>query len=307
MDLSLKIAVENAKDLSTKDFYKKYFKPQIPVLIKGVAQEQPAGSKWTIEWFKKEMGDLQIAVFDNRIKKHVYSTTVSPDFKMPFGEFLDHIAKDEPSSIRMFRYNLYKQYPALRKDFSCPRFVAKGPMKRFGFMFLGGKDTEVRAHYDVDYSNVFLTQFYGQKRVILFAPEYTKLLYKVPFNTHTLADMKNPDYDKFPGLKYVKGYEMIMEEGDGLFMPSGWWHYNTYLNGGISVAFRKLAHTPAGLWKGLRFVAFTMPFDKVMNFLLGDRWYRYKTDLCHKRVNRVIAKIKKSHPEQFTNTKTAAT
>lgn len=304
MDLSLKIAVESAKNLSTEDFIKKYFKPQIPVLIKGVAQEQPAGDKWTIDWFKEEMGDIEIAVFDNNQKKHVYSTTVNPDFKMPFGEFLDLISKDEPSSIRMFRYNLYKQYPPLRQDFSCPRYIARGPMKHFGFMFLGGKDTDVRAHYDVDYSNVFLTQFYGKKRVILFGPENSKYLYQVPFNTHTLADLKHPDYDKFPGLKYVKGYDLIMEEGDGLYMPSGWWHYNTYLNGGISVAFRKLANTPARLWKGLKFVAFTMPFDKIMNIILGDSWYRKKTALCHKRVNEAIRRLKEQNPEEFAQLET---
>ena len=103
---------------------------------------QPAGKKWTIDWFKKTMGDLQIGVFDNNVKKHLYSTTVNPDMKMDFGDFLDLITKDKPSSIRMFRYNLYKQNPILRKDFSCPSFIRKlNPMRRFGFMFLGGKDT----------------------------------------------------------------------------------------------------------------------------------------------------------------------
>lgn len=291
MDLSLEIAVEHAKDLSTAEFKRKYYKPQIPVLIKGVANEQPAGDKWTIDWFKQEMGDLKIAVFDNNEKRHVYSTTVDADFKMPFGEFLDHISKDEPSSIRMFRYNLYKQKPALRKDFSCPRFINFGPMKRFGFMFLGGKDTEVRLHYDVDYSNVFLTQFYGQKKVVLFGPDQSDYLYKVPFNTHSLADLKHPDYEKFPALKYAKGYEFVMEEGDAIFMPSGWWHYNTYLNGGISVAFRHLANYPKGMWKGASFLAFSMPFDKVMNKLFSSTWFKRKQKICFERGLNAIKRL----------------
>ncbi len=171
IDLSLEMAVEHADQLTYRDFKKKYLLTGKPVLIKGLANMQPAGKKWTIDWFKKTMGDLQIGVFDNNIKKHVYSTTVNPDMKMDFGDFLDLITKDEPSSIRMFRYNLYKQNPNLRKDFSCPSFIKKlNPMRRFGFMFLGGKDTDVRLHYDVDYSNVLLTQFYGRKKVILIPP-----------------------------------------------------------------------------------------------------------------------------------------
>jgi ribosomal protein L16 Arg81 hydroxylase len=286
LDLSLICAVEDASTLTVEDFYKKYFWPQKPVLLKGLANLQPAGKKWTIDWFKETMGDLDIAVFDNNEKKHLYSTTVNPDFKMKFSDFLDIITKDEPSSVRMFRYNLYKQVPALRKDFSCPSFVRKGPMKRFGFMFLGGKDTDVRLHYDVDYSNVLLTQIHGSKRVILYAPDQSKFLYKVPYNTHSLADLKH--YENWPALKYAKGYEIIQEPGDGLFMPSGYWHYNTYLEGGISVAYRKIAGTPSGKWKGGSFVAFTMPFDKVMNKLLGAKWIARKNRICLEKAEKAI-------------------
>jgi hypothetical protein len=289
IDLSLEIAVEHAEELSYNDFKIKYLLPGKPVLIKGLANLQPAGEKWTIDWFKKTMGNLQIGVFDNNEKKHVYSTTVNPDKKMGFGDFLDLITKDEPSSIRMFRYNLYKQNPVLRKDFSCPSFIRRlNPMRRFGFMFLGGKDTDVRLHYDVDYSNVLLTQFYGSKKVILFPPKYSKYLYKMPFNTHSLVDLKNVNFKEFPGLKYVKGYQITQEAGDGVFMPSGHWHYNTYLTGGISVAFRKLAVTPRGLSKGIKFMTLTMPFDKTMNFLLGNKWHKRKEKMCVERVAKAI-------------------
>ena len=69
IDLSLEIAVEHAEDLSYNEFKKKYLLPGKPVLIKGLANLQPAGKKWTIDWFKKTMGDLQIGVFDNNEKK----------------------------------------------------------------------------------------------------------------------------------------------------------------------------------------------------------------------------------------------
>jgi ribosomal protein L16 Arg81 hydroxylase len=288
LDLSLKCAVENAADLTVEEFRRKYLIPQKPVLLKGLANLQPAGKKWTIDWFKQEMGDLQVGVFDNDKESHVYSTTVNPDFKIPFGEFLDIITKKEPSSIRMFRYDLYKQYPSLRQDFSCPKFISKGIMKSFGFMFLGGTDTEVRLHYDVDNSNVLLTQIHGSKKVVLFDPDQSKYLYQVPFNTHSLAELKDPDFNEWPGLKYVKGYDIIQEPGDGLFMPSGYWHYNTYLEGGISVSYRKLSRNPITLLKGAIFMGFTMPFDKIMNIVFGKRWFEQKRKMTIKRVNKTI-------------------
>ena len=289
LDLSLKCAEEHAAHLSQEDFMKKYFLPQKPVLLKGLAKLQPAGNKWTIEWFKKTMGNLDIAVFDNNEKRHVYSTTVTPDVKMPFHKFLDSISSDQTSSVRMFRYNLYKQNPDLKKDFSCPSFINKNIMKRFGFMFIGGKNTDVRLHFDVDRSNVLLTQITGSKSVVLFEPKYTPYLYRVPFNTHSLMDLKNSSEADYPGIKYVKGIKVIQEAGDGLFMPSGYWHYNTYLEGGISVAFRKLAHTPGRLLKGITFIVLTMPVDMILTRILGNKWQMYKDRLCKERVKRAIA------------------
>ena len=288
MDFDVKIAVENAAELSQKEFVQKYFLPQKPVLLKGLANQQPAGKKWSIDWFKKTMGDLEIAVFDNSVKQHVYSTTVSPDFKMPFKQFLDLISRNESCSIRMFRYNLYKQNPELKKDFSCPSYFNKGIMKNLGFMFLGGKDTDVRLHYDIDMSNVLLTQIVGSKRVILFEPKYSKYLYRMPFNTHSLVDLKSATEASFPGLKYVSGIEIIQQPGDGLFIPTGYWHYNTYLEGGVSVAYRKLAFSPVKLIKGMLFVGLVMPFDKLLNKLIGQRWFKKKELICMRRVQRAI-------------------
>jgi ribosomal protein L16 Arg81 hydroxylase len=288
LNLSEKCAVENASDLTIEDFRKKYLIPQKPVLIKGLAKQQPAGEKWTIDWFKQEMGDLNVGVFDDNIEAHTYSTTVNPDFKIPFREFLDLITKDEPTSIRMFRYDLYKHFPMLKKDFSCPKYINKGLMKTFGFMFLGGKDTGVRLHYDVDNSNVLLTQIYGRKRVVLFPPDQSKYLYQVPYNTHSLADLDDPDFEKWPGLEKAKGYEVIQEAGDGIFMPSGYWHYNTYLNGGISVSYRMLARNPLKLLKGALFMGITMPFDKTMNILFGKKWFERKRKMSINRVNKLL-------------------
>ena len=75
-------------------------------------------------------------------------------------------------------------------------------------------------------------------------------------------------------------------------MPSGHWHYNTYLSGGISVAFRKLAVSPKGLLKGIKFMTLTMPFDKTMNFFLGQSWFKKKEKMCIDRVAESIKQIK---------------
>ena len=71
LDLSMNIDRIKAKDLSNEYFYKNYFVPQKPLLIEGLAYEQPAGDKWNIQFFKQKYGDLMIDVFDNRNKENL--------------------------------------------------------------------------------------------------------------------------------------------------------------------------------------------------------------------------------------------
>ncbi len=91
MDLKQKIDLLDYSGL--KDFNKHYFKPQKPVVIKGLADDKIAGKRWTINYFKETMGDLEIAVFDNSNKKSASSAFTTPDLKMKFGDFLSIIDK----------------------------------------------------------------------------------------------------------------------------------------------------------------------------------------------------------------------
>jgi hypothetical protein len=157
-------------------------------------------------------------------------------------------------------------------------------------MFFGGKDTTVRIHYDIDMSNVLHTHFGGRKRVVLIAPEYSTHLYCLPLNTYSLIDVDCPDYRNYPALLRVKGYDFILEPGDSLFMPSGYWHYMTYLEGGFSVSYRKMAASLAQKMEGLANLCVAMPVDKLMNRLAGKKWLEMKKQVACKRGYRAIEK-----------------
>jgi len=297
LDLSLKIDTVNANELSSDDFKKKYFIPQKPVLIKGLAYQQPAGKKWTIDFFRDEAGDEIVDVFDNRNKAHEKTTSYNGDRKIQLREFLNIIEKDEYTPLRMFVFNLFKLRKDLRKDFMCPA-IFKGFLDKLGFFFMGGKNTEVRLHFDVDYNNVLLTQFHGKKQVVLIDPKYSALLYKLPFNTHSNVNLDAPDYDKFPGLNFVKGYKFIQEPGDAVFMPACWWHYNVYLAGGIAVSYRKLNRNPFKNLVGITSLSLLLPFDKMMTKIFDDKWFNYKTAISIKRAKADIKEFGDSQPTE---------
>jgi hypothetical protein len=289
MDLTQKIDVLEYSALD--HFNDSYFKPQIPVVIKGLASEKIAGKLWSIPYFKKTMGDIEVDVFDNSNKKSASSAFTTPDLKMKFGDYLSIIAKNEKTDLRIFLFNFFKSNPKLRKEFPCPT-IFKGVLDKVGYMFFGGKNTTVRIHYDLDLSNVLLTHFGGKKKVILIAPEYTDLLYCLPYNTFSLINLDKINYSKYPGLAYVHGYECILDHGDSIFMPSGYWHYMTYLEGSFSISYRKVSPAFQTQIKGLLNIILKMPFDKVMNKVLGEKWLIIKEQKAQRNATKAIENMK---------------
>jgi len=286
MDLSQKIDV--CSNIDVKEFKTKYFKPQIPLIIRGLADREIAGNKWCINYFKETMGNEIIDLYDNN-KKNVNSAFTSPDLKMKFSDYLDMIIDNKQTDFRIFLFNLFKLNPKLKYEFPCPK-IFKGILDGKVFMFFGGKDTTVRIHQDIDMSNVLLTHFGGRKKVVLISPEYSDLLYCLPLNTYSLINIDKPDYNQHPALEFVKGYQCILEPGDSLFMPSGYWHYMTYLEGSFSVSYRKIAPTLKQKIIGFLNITTLMPIDKLLCKLLDKKWLDYKINLAEIRANHAIAK-----------------
>lgn len=287
MDLSLQI--DTIENINKEYFNSNYLKTQTPVVIKGLTKQTIAHEKWSLNYFKKEMGNINIDIFDNGNKKASCSAFTKADLKMKFGDYLNIISKNEYTDLRIFLYNLFKHNKNLKKEFPCPK-IFNGILDNTAFMFFGGKNTTVRIHYDIDMSNVLHTHFGGKKRVVLFSPEYTELLYCLPLNTYSLIDIDNPDYEKYPALKFIKGYEVILEHGDSIFMPSGYWHYMTYLNGSFSVSYRKLAFSMKHKSEGFLNLCVLMPIDKLFNKLLGNTWFDFKKNIAQKKANSILEK-----------------
>ncbi len=285
--MNLRQPIETLEYADLENFNHRYYQPQKPVVIKGLVHDTLAGKRWSIRYFKEEMGDLEIDVFDNANKKSASSAFTKPDLKMKFADFLNIISKNEKTNLRIFLFNFFKSNPNLRAEFPCPALF-KGILGHMGYMFFGGKDTTVRIHYDVDMSNVLLTHFGGRKKVVLIAPEYSDLLYCLPLNTYSLIDHDKIDLVKYPALAYVKGYECVLEHGDSIFMPSGYWHYMTYLDCSFSISYRKLAPTFQSKLAGLINLAIKMPLDKLLGKIIGENWLVKKEYYADKKATQAI-------------------
>jgi len=271
--------IEKRSGLGREEFQRNYLKYRKPVVFKDLAANWPATEKWTWEWLKDNFGHIEVPLFANDFHTPGKNYMV-PTRKMAFRDFLELI-RHEPTELRMFLFNIFKHAPELTDDFSFPT-IMKGFAKSYPFMFFGGQGSTVNLHYDIDCSSVFLTQFQTKKRVVLFPPNQSRFMYQHPFTVQSHVDVNNPDYDKYPAFRKAEGYETIIEHGETLYIPSTWWHYIEYVEGGYSLSLRandSLATQARGLWNITRHAV----VDKGMNLLLGPRWKSLKENIAARK------------------------
>ncbi|MBL7791168.1 MAG: cupin-like domain-containing protein [Saprospiraceae bacterium] len=277
--------IERRTGLTRDEFTQSYLEPGKPVVFTDLINNWPAKEKWTIDFFKSNYGNLKVPLYSANYSKPGKGY-MTPDRLLPLKEYLE-ILESGPTDLRMFLFNIFKHAPELCNDFSIPT-ITDGFIRDFPFMFFGGQGSKVALHYDIDLSHVFLNQFHGRKRVVLFSPDQSRYLYQHPFTVASYIDVNNPDYDKYPALRHVQGYECILHPGETIFMPSGFWHYIEYTDGGYSMSLRaneSYVRRAKGLWN----IARHYVVDKGMNKVMGDNWRRIKEDLAHRRAEEVLA------------------
>src|SRR5665213_200567 len=284
-------AVDKVEIISPEDFKNHYYLPKKPLVITELAKQWPAYNKWTWDYFKDIVGNERVPLYNN-VKSDAYTPINTADDYKTFREYVDMIQKG-PAGWRIFLFNIFDHAPQLIGDFTWPENLMKGYVKKYPMLFTGGQSSITHMHFDIDLSHILHTQFAGKKKVLLFRHEEQHKLYRKPFEVLSLADFSNyssgngnPDYEKFPALKYAKGYELILNPGDTLFMPAGYWHHMEYIDSGFAMSLRALQSSVGGKVRGAWNLFGMRSIDTVMKKTLPKWWYGYKI----KEINRLADK-----------------
>jgi len=267
-------------EIDPRVFQKQFYEPQKPVVIKNLAKEWPAYDKWNWKYFKELVGNQRVGIYNN-IKSDAYTPINTADDYKTFGEYIDMIS-DGPAGWRIFLFNIFDHAPELVKDFTWPEHFMKGFVKGYPMLFVGGATSITHMHFDIDLSNILHTQFAGRKRVLLFPFAEQHKLYRKPYEVLSLADFSNYyedgnlNYQQFPALKLAKGYEVILDHGDTLFMPAGCWHHMEYLDSGFAMSLRALQPSLTGKLKGAWNLFGMRSIDTLMKKTAPVWWYENK-------------------------------
>ena len=103
-----------------------------------------------------------------------------------------------------------------------PGYFGKMGPPRF---WIGPAGTVTPLHCDYD-DNIF-AQIWGTKRIFLSPPHHDEFLYPSAANAILFGspfDPEAPDFEKFPLARKATMIECIVNPGDLLYVPAGWYH-----------------------------------------------------------------------------------
>ncbi len=227
---------------STSKFRSQYEHKRKPVIISD-GFDCPALKKWSLDYFEKKYSDKQV-----RLDYYIFDEEQqwdSCELMLPEALELIRSNKDTTKKYHLMQKSIPEEFSELLSEVTLPEYAHKSN-QHITNLWIGEAGTISPAHYD--FSDNFLTQIVGRKRVRLFAPTETQYIYPHTLDDKLLEtasavhiskvqDTDHLDTKRHPNIDRVCCYEGILNPGDILYMPSGWWHEIKSLDVAISVNF----------------------------------------------------------------------
>ena len=287
-------AVDKVDSICPEEFRDRYYSPMRPLVIKGLSKQWQAYEKWGWDYFRSVVGEVKVGVYNN-VKSDAYTPINTADDYMTFGNYIDMVRKG-PAEWRIFLFNIFEHAPQLIQDFEWPEHLMKGFVKRYPMLFVGGKGSVTHMHFDIDLSHIVHTQFIGRKRVLLFPFQEQHKLYRKPWEVLSFVNFEKYfdqqanklDLATYPALKLARGYEVILEHGDTLFMPAGYWHHMEYLDSGFAMSLRALQSSFSGKLKGMWYLMGMRNIDTLMKKTAPEWWFNRKKEKTFKAAGREL-------------------
>jgi len=189
----------------------------LPFLISGVVDRWPL-CRLTPQQLREQFGNVPVRA---RVGDYI-GTAFAADRAMrdmTMREYLDISFAGTPDlppyvgNLELRELNSMCHWPGYFHKMGPPRF------------WLGPERTMTPLHCDYD-DNVF-AQIWGTKRIFLAPPHHDEYLYPKEANAILFGspfDPEAPDYERYPLARQATTIEVVVNPGDMLYVPAGWYH-----------------------------------------------------------------------------------
>lgn len=202
--------------LDDERFHREVWTAHRPAVLRGVADRWPT---WTLEGLRETHGDRSIEVLAGRASTPRWWTRREAlSRRMALGELIERMggpASDDVYGVA--RNGVLADLPGLEADIGrLPGLAVDGDVH--ARLWIGPAGTLTPLHHDQ--SSAWLVQRIGTKRVWLASPLEPALL----DHTDGVFNRVDPRSPAEGDLAEVRWREVVIEPGDAVFLPVGWWH-----------------------------------------------------------------------------------
>ena len=235
-------AIPRRENLDRQTFLDEHYAVSRPVIVAGALAGWPA-LNWMPETLKRRLGDVEVEYQAGRSSDAAFEEKMAAHTRRgPFSAFIDQItAPGAGNDVYMTAYNAARNSAAL-----APLAADLGNLDAFltptggaldGMPWIGAAGSFTPLHHDL--TNNLIVQVVGRKRLRLAPPSETAKLGNARHVYSDARDLDDPnlDFAKFPRLKDLRLYDVLLEPGEMIFVPVGWWHQVRALEFSITLTY----------------------------------------------------------------------
>jgi hypothetical protein len=229
--------IERRTKPTAAEFFDRYWAANRPAVFTDATK---GWKLWTPRDMKRLFGSIEVEItdgrdanphYDEQFARHLTTTTM--------GAFVDRVlAAPTTNDFYMVAHNKSMDRAALRpllrrivldEELFDPTSIGRGGAS----LWFGPGGTVTPLHHDG--TNIFFCQVYGRKRFLLASPQETRIL-DCAQGYYAYIDPEAPDLERWPWWRDVTLHQVILEPGEVLFLPVGWWHHVRSLEVSISLS-----------------------------------------------------------------------
>jgi ribosomal protein L16 Arg81 hydroxylase len=244
--------IERRTHLSRDEFRDRYYAANRPVVIQDLMTGWRAMTAWTPDYLKSVAGDRMIEVMTGRDADPKYELNGwKHRTELRFSDYIDkEYSGKVTNDYYMVPNNAFFQRPEaapLLQDFTAfPEYLKPATAGRQCFLWFGPAGTVTPLHHDT--SNILMAQVVGRKRYRLVPASQWQYVYNST-GVFSDVDCEKPDLNRHPKFRDATIIETILEPGEVLFMPVGWWHHVRALEVSMTVSFTNFVFPNHFTWE----------------------------------------------------------
>ena len=231
-------ALERVPAPPPDEFVRRFQRRRRPVVLTGLTEGWRPADEWTAERLARDYGDAEVvaAVLAAGAVTHDDERGV-PFRRVALAELVASLAQPGAGSHYVMAPT-WNFPPAFAREYRVPPYCAGAPHLR-AKVWVGKAGTVTPMHRDVPHNlHVHLS---GRKRWLLFAPSESSHVYPRGLLSgapnFAAVDPERPDWTRHPRFRDATAYSTVVEPGETLFIPYGWWHHTRTLDDAVSMNF----------------------------------------------------------------------